>query len=640
MAAKSKQKAEVTVKFAGGTVVKVPTGSSISQAIKNRLGDKAEQIICAKLNGKPVDLSHKLEHDADVELIDFNSNDGKQVFWHSATHILAQALTELHPEAKPTIGPAIETGFYYDFEVKPLNAGDLAIIENKMREIVKRDIPVERIELQKQQALKLFANNPYKLELIEEHSKDPTMSAYKQGEYIDFCRGPHAPTTGYIRAVKLLKAAPAYWHGDQTKAQLQRVYGVAFPEESMLQEHLHMLEEAEKRDHRRLGRELDLYSFHEEAPGSVFFHHKGLIIWEELLHLIRTENAKRGYIEIRSPQIMTRRLWETSGHWTKYREKMYFTNVEKDELAVKPMNCPGAILYYRERKHSYRELPLRIAELTLLHRAEKSGELIGILRTREFVQDDAHIFVTPDQVLSELANLIALVADIYAVFGFPYYVELSVQPETYIGTRELWVKAEESLRKALDARGLKYKLNPGEGAFYGPKIDFHIKDSLGRTWQCATIQLDLNLPERFDVTYVGEDNSEHRAYILHRVVLGSLERFIGVLTEHYAGKFPLWLSPTQIRILNIATRHEEYAVKVAEQLRSQGIRAEADLRNETLQAKIRDAHNEKVNYIGVVGDREIAERTVTLRTRENQVLGSTTMGDAAKLLLEEIKTKK
>ena len=639
MSKKQKESEVVELTFPDGTKKQYRKGIT-PQEVASTIGSRlTADAIAAKLDGLQVDLNTPIEKNSKFEILTWDSKDGKEVLRHSAAHILAHAVTELYPKALPTIGPAVEEGFYYDFDMQPLSSDDLAKIEAKMKEIIKSDLPFKKIILPKQKAVELFTSNKYKVELINEFGGDK-VSVYEQGPFKDFCRGPHALSTGKIGAIKLTKVAGAYWRGDAKNQQLQRIYGVAFPTEKMLKDYLHMIEEAEKRDHRRLGRELELFSLHEEGPGMPFFLPRGFALKNKLIELEREELRKRGYIEIQTPQILNSELWKQSGHMGYYKDNMYFTEIEGVQFAIKPMNCPGGILVYNEKKHSYRELPLRVAEFGIVHRNELSGTLSGLFRVRTFTQDDAHIYLAPEQIRDEVTRLIEFVGDIYKIFGFEFHVELSTRPEKSIGTDDAWEHATNGLKDALEYRKMKYKINPGDGAFYGPKVDFHIRDAIGRTWQCATIQLDMNLPELFDINYVGEDGKEHRCAMLHRTIFGSLERFMGILIEHYAGKFPLWLNPLQVVIVNVAERHSEACTKLKERLEENGVKASVDLRNETVEAKIRDAHLQKTNYILVVGDKEVAEGTVTARTRDNVVLGSVKTEDFIRKLLQEIKERK
>ncbi|MFH1849203.1 MAG: threonine--tRNA ligase [archaeon] len=622
---------------AGNSVKSFKAGTSLLELAKEL---DAKGALAAKVNSRLVDLSAGVTSDSEIEFITFESKEGKEVFWHSASHILAQAVTELFPETTPTIGPAIENGFYYDFDRKdPFRPDDLKQIHEKMREIVKRNLLIERADIPKDQALAKFGGNPYKFELIGA-LEGPVVSYYKQGDFVDLCRGPHVPSTGYIKAFKLVKIAGAYWKGDSKNRQLQRIYGIAFPDKQMLKDHLTLIEEAKKRDHRKLGQELDLYSFHDEGAGFPFFHPKGMALKNVLLEFWREQHARAGYVEISTPTILTRNLWEQSGHWDHYRENMYFTKIDDIDYAIKPMNCPGGILVYKTKKHSYRELPLKVGEIGLVHRHELSGVLAGLFRVRAFTQDDAHIFMLPGQIKAEIINVINLTDSFYRTFGFEYHVELSTMPPGATDDKKLMADAEEALKDALKEKNLKFTINEGEGAFYGPKIDFHLKDCLGRTWQCGTIQLDFLMPERFDLTYMGEDGTEnHRPVMLHRVIYGSLERFIGILVEHYAGKFPLWLSPEQVRIISVADRFSSYANLVRDELAAKGLRATSDVRSESVSRKVREAQLQKINYILVVGEREEKDKTVAIRTRKNEILGDKSVADFVKDAMKEIREK-
>jgi threonyl-tRNA synthetase len=639
MSKKQKGSEIVELTFPDGSKKQYRKGIT-SQEVASSIGPRlAADAIAAKLDGLPVDLNTPIEKNSKFEILTWDSKDGKEVLRHSAAHVLAHAVTELYPKALPTIGPAVEDGFYYDFDMQPLSSDDLTKIEAKMREIIKANLPFKKSIMPKKNAVELFKGNKYKVELINELGGEQT-SVYEEGTFKDFCRGPHVLSAGKIGAVKLTKVAGAYWRGDAKNQQLQRLYGVAFPTEKMLKDYVYMLEEAEKRDHRKLGRELDLFSLHEEGPGMPFFLPRGLALKNNLIELERSEHRKRGYVEIQTPQILSSNLWKRSGHMDYYKDNMYFTEIEGAQFVVKPMNCPGGILVYNEKKHSYRELPLRVAEFGIVHRNELSGTLSGLFRVRCFTQDDAHIYMAPEQIRDEVTKLIEFVGDMYRIFGFDFHVELSTRPANSVGTDEAWEQATNGLKDALEHKKMKFKINPGEGAFYGPKVDFHIKDAIGRTWQCATIQLDMNFPQRFDINYVGEDGKEHRCVMVHRTIYGSLERFMGILIEHYAGKFPLWLNPLQVVIINVAERHSDECVKLKDRLEENGIKVLVDLRNETVEAKVRDAHLQRANYIAVVGDKEVAEGMVTARTRDNVVLGSMKTEDFIKKLLQEIEERK
>ena len=615
------------------------TPLEIAEKISRRL---AEEAVAAKANDKLVDLTMPILEDSKIEILKFDSKEGKEVFWHSTNHVLANAVKELWPDAKLGIGPAIENGFYYDFDKKePFTPEDLKKIEEKMKEIVKRNLKIERLEVDKKKAEELSQGETYRLELIDEMD-EKDISMYKQGDFIDLCRGPHVTSTGKIRAFKLTKIAGAYWRGDQKNKQLQRIYGISFPEEKQLKEYLHNLEEAEKRDHRKIGKELDLFSLHEEGPGFIFWHPKGTIIYNELVNFIREQNNKRGYQEVRTPALLHNELWKRSGHWDNFKENMYGLRIDEQDYAVKPMNCPGACLIYKTHKHSYKELPLRLAEFGHVHRHELAGVISGLFRVRAFTQDDAHIYATFNSLENEIIAVIDYVLEVYKTLGFnEYAIFIANRPEKSTGTEEQWEKATQALKNAVENKGLKYGIKEGEGAFYGPKIEFNIKDSLGRNWQCGTVQVDFSMPERFDLSYMGEDGQDiHRPVMIHKAILGSLERFIGVLVEHYAGKLPLWLSPEQVRILTIADRFEPYAKEIERMLEEKGVRVKIDSKAETLNKKVRTAELDKVNYILVVGEKEVNEKTVNVRTRDNKIIGAMKADEFLSKILEEIRERR
>ncbi len=576
--------------------------------------------------------------------IDWDKKEDRERLWHSSSHIMAEAVKEFYPKAKFAIGPPIEEGFYYDFDVEePFTPADLKKIEKKMKGLVGKNEKFVRKEISFEEAKKLFRGQPYKLELIEELKKagEKNVSIYNSGSFTDLCKGPHLESSEPIKAIKLLKVAGAYWKGDEKNKMLQRIYGISFPEKSMLNEWVRQREEAEKRNHIKLGKELDLFSMHEESPGSPFFHARGMVIWNELAQLWRKEHLKKGYEELNTPVILKKELWERSGHWDHYKENMYFTKVDEEDYAIKPMNCPGGILIYQTKRHSYKDLPIRAGEMGTVHRHELSGVLNGLFRVRKFTQDDAHIFCTEEQIEEEIIGVIDLVDYFYTkIFGFDYHVELSTRPEDAMGSKKIWDTAENALKGALKKKGMKFKINEGDGAFYGPKIDFHIKDSLGRTWQCATIQLDFAMPEKFDLQYIGKDDKPHRPVMLHRVIYGSMERFLGILIEHYAGAFPLWLSPVQIALIPIADRHAKYAEKIRDGMLEKGLRVELDARSETVSYKVRDWQKQKANYILVVGDKEQGNGTVTVRTREGKILGEKKVEEFIANTLKEIEEKK
>ncbi len=611
------------------------TGLDLALQISEGL---ARAAVAVMVNDELVDLTRPIEGDARVQILTFRDAVGRDVFMHSAAHVLAQAVTDLFPDAKPTIGPSVDEGFYYDFDHAPFTEEDLVRIEVRLKELVKAKLPMERVEMTRAEVLEVFAANPYKVEMIEGLEGD-AITAYRQGDFVDLCRGPHVPTTGRIKAVKVLKVAGAYWRGDATKQQLQRIYAIAFPDKKQLRQHLHMLEEAKKRDHRRIGKELDLFSFQAVGPGFPFWHDNGMRLKETIVSYWRMLHRRDRYQEISTPVALDESLWHTSGHANYYRENMYFMDIDERSFAIKPMNCPGGVLVYKDRRRSYRELPLRIAELGLVHRHEMSGVLHGLFRVRSFTQDDAHIYCTEAQLEDEVVGVVNLVLEIYSTFGFDdVEVELSTRPEKRIGADAVWDLAETTLEAALKRLDLAYKVNPGDGAFYGPKIDFHIRDCMNRSWQCGTVQVDFSLPseERFNMTYEGADGQRHQPVMVHRAILGSLERFIGILIEHYAGKFPLWLSPRQVRVIAVSDTYLPYAKEVAERLEAGGLVVELDQRNETVGKKIREAQLDRVNYQLVVGEREVEAGTVSVRTRGNEQLGALAVDDFLARCLEEI----
>ena len=595
----------------------------------------------AKIDGEVCDLRTPIEKDCSLEILTFDTAEGKHAYWHTTSHIMAQAVMRLYPGTKFSIGPAIENGFYYDFDMEqPLSTEDLPKIEAEMKKIIKEDLPLERFALPADKAKELMAGQPYKEELIEEHAgKGEDISFYKQGDFTDLCAGPHLVSTGMVKAVKLTAITGAYWRGDAKNKMLTRVYGISFPKQSMLEEHLQMLEEAKKRDHRKLGKELGLFMLRDEGPGFPFFLPKGMVLKNLLIDYWREVHKKYGYVEVSTPVILSRKLWERSGHWDHYKDNMYTTVIDDEDFAIKPMNCPGGMMVYQSQPHSYRDLPLRVGELGLVHRHELSGALHGLFRVRCFTQDDAHLFMTPAQLKDELKNVVRLFDEVYSVFGLSYKIELSTMPEDHIGTVEQWEHNQDILKEAITEMGKDYEVNEGDGAFYGPKLDFHLADSLGRTWQCGTVQLDSQLPERFELEYVGEDGQKHRPVMLHRVVLGSIERFIGVITEHFAGKFPLWLSPVQAVVLPISEHHHEYAQGVQDVLEEAGFRVECDLRNEKIGYKIREAQLQRTPYMIVVGDKEAAEGTISVRHRADGDLGSMELPAFIAKLKEEVESK-
>lgn len=587
----------------------------IAKEISNSLSKKA---VAAKIDGELFDMSYVLNHDAKVEFITADSEEGEEVIRHSAAHLMADAVTRLFPGTKVAIGPAIENGFYYDFDpVNQFNDEDMLKIENEMKRIAKENIKIERVMMSREEAIEHFRNleEEYKVEIIEQIAKGELLSFYKQGEFMDLCRGPHVPSTGYLKSFKVKSVAGAYWRGDSKNKMLQRIYGLAFSDDVRLKNHLKFLEEAERRDHRKIGKELDLFFMSEYGPGFPFFLPKGMIMRNVLIDLWRKEHERAGYDQIQTPIMLNKELWEVSGHWFNYRENMYTSEIDESEFAIKPMNCPGGMIAYKHGLHSYKDLPIRTGELGTVHRHEFSGALHGLMRVRTFTQDDAHIFMTPEQIESEIIGVINLIDKFYrGLFGFEYHIELSTRPEKAIGDKSIWDKAEAALEGALKSIGRDYKLNPGDGAFYGPKLDFKIKDAIGRTWQCGTIQLDFNLPERFDLSYIGEDGEKHRPVMIHRVVYGSIERFMGILMEHYAGAFPIWLAPTQVKILTINDDVVPYATEILEKLKDAGIRAELDSRTESIGYKIREANGKyKIPVQLIIGKNEVETKTVNMR---------------------------
>jgi len=610
------------IKFVGGGEYVSESGEPISvyDAAK-AAGVISRDVVAAVKDGETVDLTHEISSDCEIKLATFADPEGKKAFNHTASHIMAQAIKRLYPDAKLTIGPAIENGFYYDIDRdEPFTQEDLPKIEVEMQKIVSANYKLTRFTLPRNEAIALMEEKgePYKVLLINRVPEGEYISFYTQGEFTDLCAGPHLFATGLVKAFKLTALTGAYWEGNSKNKMLRRIYGVAFPNKAMLAEYLERLEEAKKRDHRKIGRDLDLFDIYEEGPGFPFFLPKGMVLRNLLEDFWREEHRKAGYEEIKTPIILSRSLWERSGHWGHYNNNMYTTKIDDEDYAIKPMNCPGGILVFKRRIWSYRDLPIRCGELGLVHRHELSGTLHGLMRVRCFTQDDAHIFMRPDQIRDEIKGVYNLIDKVYKMFGFKYKVELSTRPENSIGTDEMWELATDGLRGALDELGVNYTVNEGDGAFYGPKIDFHLEDCLGRTWQCGTIQLDMNLPERFDLTYIGADNEKHRPVMIHRVVFGSIERFIAILTEHFAGAFPLWLAPVQVKVLSIRTELNDYAKEVYEKLKAAGLRAELDDRNEKIGYKVREAQLQKIPYMLVVGDRERQDATVSVRSRREE----------------------
>ena len=629
----------LTIRFAGNAV-SVPENSTVYEAA-SAAGVMTREVLSAGIGGEIVYLTHPLTEDCDVKLYTFEDAEGKKTFWHTASHILAQAVKRVFPEIKLTIGPAIDNGFYYDFDTpSPLTPDDLAKIETEMAKIVKENLRIERFTLPREQANALMEEKeePWKVLLIRRVPEGEDISFYRQGEFVDLCAGPHLFSTGAVKAFKLLQCTGAYWEGDAKNKMLQRVYGIAFPKKAELEEYLKRMEEAKLRDHRKLGRELDLFDIYDEGPGFPFFLPKGMVLRNLLEDYWRSEHAKRGYQEIKTPILLNEELWHRSGHWDHYKDNMYTTKIDDADFALKPMNCPGGMLVYKRRIHSYRDLPQRMAELGLVHRHELSGTLHGLMRVRCFTQDDAHIFMTPDQIESEIFGVMELIDSFYNTFGFKYKMELSTRPENSMGSDEDWETATSALRRALDKTGKPYVINEGDGAFYGPKIDFHLEDSIGRTWQCGTIQLDFQMPERFDLSYIGKDNERHRPVMIHRVVFGSIERFIAIITEHFAGAFPAWLAPVQVRVMPVVDAAGDYAQRIIDRLTEAGFRVDSDFRNEKIGYKIREAQLQKLPYMLVVGEKEAAANTVSVRNRKGEN-ATMTLDEFIARLTEEVATK-
>ena len=634
--------ADVKIILPDGSAKEYAAGTTLGEAVKKLSNSLAKKVLAANVNGELTDLREELVDGSEVAFLTFEEDGGKHTLRHTASHVMAQAVKRLWPEAKLAIGPAIDKGFYYDIDMEhTLTPEDLTKIEKEMSRIVKENLPITKSVMSRQEAIEFFKskNEDYKVELIEDLPEDAVISCYAQGDFVDLCAGPHVASTGKVKAFKLQSIAGAYWRGDEKNKMLQRIYGTAFEKKEELDAYLHMLEEAAKRDHRKLGKELGLFVIKEEGPGFPFFLPKGMALRNELENFWREVHHDFEYDEIRTPIILNKHLWETSGHWDHYRENMYTTIIDDEEYAIKPMNCPGGILVYQNEMHSYRDLPLRYAELGLVHRHELSGALHGLFRVRAFTQDDAHVFMLPEQMQSELMKVIELFDRIYSQFGLKYHVELSTKPDNAMGDDAIWEAATEALRNAIEAKGIPYVINPGDGAFYGPKLDYHIEDSLGRTWQCGTIQLDMNLPERFQIDYVGEDGQKHRPIMIHRACFGSMERFIGILTEHYAGAFPTWMAPVQVKILPISEKHVEYAKELAKQMHRDYVRVEVDDRSEKIGYKIRQAQMAKVPYMLVVGDKEVEEGTVNVRKHGGDELGSVPFEEFFNSIKIEIKER-
>ena len=622
----------------GGDKKEYAAAVSCKQIAQDISEGLARAAVAAKVNGALVDLSHVVDGDAEVEIVTLKDREGLQVYRHTTAHVLAQAVKTIFPTSKLAIGPTIENGFYYDIDFQtPITQEDLGKIEAEMQKIIKSNLPIERFTLSRADAIKLMTkySEKYKVELIKDLPAGEEISFYKQGSFTDLCRGPHLPSTGKIKAFKLTSIAGAYWRGNEKNKMLTRIYGTAFAKKDEMDAYFTMLEEAKKRDHIKLGKELGLFAFLNEGKGFPFFLPKGMILKNTLIDYWRQIHTREGYVEVQTPIILNRSLWETSGHWDHYKENMYTTKIDGEDCAIKPMNCPGGMLVYKLNPHSYKDLPIRMGELGLVHRHEKSGQLHGLMRVRCFTQDDAHIFMLPEQITSEIKGVVRIIDEVYTLFGFKYHVELSTRPEDSMGSDEDWEQATNALRLALDELNLPYVVNEGDGAFYGPKIDFHLTDSIGRTWQCGTIQLDFQLPQRFEAEYTGEDGQKHRPIMIHRVVFGSIERFIGILIEHYAGKFPVWLAPVQVKILPVSDKSLDYALEVEKTLKEQGIRVETDSRNEKIGYKIREAQLEKVPYMLIIGDKEKEEKTVSVRMREKGDVGAMALADFAARVKKE-----
>ncbi len=633
----------VNITLKDGSVRQFDGPVSVLDIAKNISEGLARNACAGLVNGKVQDLRFVVSGDAEVDILTFDSPDGQRAFNHTASHILAQAVKRLYPDVKLAIGPSIDNGFYYDFDrERPFSPEELELLEKEMKKIVKENIKLERFELPRAEAIKFMEerNEPYKVELIEDLPEDAVISFYKQGDFTDLCAGPHLMSTKPIKAFKLMSVAGAYWRGSEKNKMLSRIYGTAYTKNADLEAYLTMLEEAKKRDHRKLGKELKLFALLDEGQGFPFFLPNGMIIKNELIKYWREIHKKAGYVEIQTPIILDRALWERSGHWYHYKENMYTTEIDDVDHAIKPMNCPGGMLVYKQDMHSYRDLPLRMGELGIVHRHEKSGALSGLMRVRCFTQDDAHIFMTPEQIRDEIKGVVNLIDTVYKLFGFEYHVELSTRPEDSMGTDEQWEMATEGLRGALEDLGLDYAVNEGDGAFYGPKIDFHLKDAIGRTWQCGTIQLDMQLPERFELEYTAPDGTKKRPVMIHRVCFGSIERFIGILIEHFAGMFPTWLCPVQVKVLPISEKYEDYAESVVKQLDDAGIRVAKDYRSEKIGYKIREARNERVPYIIVVGEKDQAVNKVSLRSRTNGEEGQQDLSDVIARITDEIINRK
>lgn len=630
------------IELLNGDIREYKNGTTVYDIAKDISMGLAKKTLVGEIDGQLVDIRTPLIRNCHLKFLTFDDEGGKHTFWHSASHLMGNAIKRLWPDAQLTIGPAVDNGFYYDIDMKHvLTPEDYQKIEDEMKKIVKEKPEIKYYTMSRKDALNWAKKEgeTYKTELITNLPEGETISFYGQGDWADLCAGPHIKNVGQIKAFKIMNLAGAYWHGDANNKMLQRVYGVAFPKKSMLEEYLNRLEEAKKRDHRKLGKELDLFSLHEEGPGFPFFHPKGMVIRNELIDFWRQEHRRRGYSEIKTPVMLNSELWKRSGHWDHYKENMYFSEIDGQEYAIKPMNCPGGMLIYKNTQHSYRELPIRAGELGFVHRHELSGALHGLMRVRAFTQDDAHIFMMKNQIEDEVSGVIDLADDMYNVFGFKYKVELSTKPEKAMGSDEDWETATNALKEALERKGINYAINPGDGAFYGPKIDFHLEDSIGRTWQCGTIQLDFQMPERFDLTYIGQDGEKHRPVVVHRTIFGSIERFMGILIEHFAGKFPLWLAPVQVQLIPVSEVHDDFTKQLACLLEKEGIRVNIDFRNEKIGYRIREAQLQKVPYMLVIGDKEVQGDKLTVRNRDTEKQVILAKDDFIEILKEGIYSK-
>ena len=632
----------LNIKLKDGSIMQIEQGVSILDVAKKISEGLARVATAGEIDGEVKDLRYVIEKDCSLNILTFNDLEGKKAYWHTTSHIMAQAIKRILPDVKLAIGPSIDNGFYYDFDIEGTFTPEmLEKIEAEMNKVIKEDLEINRFTLPRDKAIELMKEKGeiYKVELIEELPEGEEISFYEQGEFVDLCAGPHLRKTGDVKAVKLLSSSGAYWRGNEKNKMLQRIYGISFPKRSELDEYVNMLEEAKKRDHKKIGKELELFMMSPEGPGFPFFLPKGMVLRNVLEDYWRKIHTKAGYVEIKTPIILNEELWHRSGHWDHYKENMYTTKIDDVDFGVKPMNCPGGMIVYKSQMHSYKELPIRAGELGLVHRHEKSGQLNGLFRVRCFTQDDAHIFCLPSQIEDEIKGIMKLVDEVYSKFGFEYTIELSTRPEDSMGSDELWEMAENALERVLKDTGREYELNEGDGAFYGPKIDFHIKDCLGREWQCGTIQLDFQMPERFDLTYIGEDGEKHRPVMLHRVIFGSIERFIGIITEHFAGAFPAWLAPVQVKILPLADAHIEYAQKVKEELEKNSIRVELDDRNEKIGYKIREAQLQKVPYMLIIGDKEVENNAVGVRSRKQGDMGARKLDEFILDIVKEIEDK-